>query len=547
MDILVAGGQQVKIRMLLWSGFCAIIVVMTTLVTFAIVQFQIIDGHVNDIVRAGRNESLARGIAEGVNAMRRYQLNALVGAADERGKELERVAATGKANERLAEELEKSQRRAETRELAGTMRALNARYTQSNEQLIKLAKEDELLAMQNLIQGEARSIQRELSAASERFIGLQQESKAREENEAASAHALAENLMIALLLLAIILAVGIAFVVTRRIARQLGGEPEDVRQFVQRIASGDLRQDLQLRANDTQSLMAHQQHMQTQLRALLQDITATVERTESAAQTLASSAQQAAAAAGTTSESATSMAAVVEQMSVSITQVAESARKALKTASEAAKLSDSGGGVIEEATSEINRIADTVRRTSRAISVLDESSAKISTVVQVIKEVADQTNLLALNAAIEAARAGESGRGFAVVADEVRKLAERTGKATSEINAMVVQIQDETRNSLTSMETAVHQVDRGVELAGAAGAAIRSIRGSVDQVLAVVNEIDSAIEEQSIASQQIAQRVEQVAQASEENNVAAKGTAGAALTLSDLAAGLRGTVAQFRT
>ncbi|HMV03928.1 MAG TPA: methyl-accepting chemotaxis protein [Accumulibacter sp.] len=241
------------------------------------------------------------------------------------------------------------------------------------------------------------------------------------------------------------------------------------------------------------------------------------------------------------------MAAVVEQMSVSITQVAESARKALKTASEAAKLSDSGGGVIEEATSEINRIADTVRRTSRAISVLDESSAKISTVVQVIKEVADQTNLLALNAAIEAARAGESGRGFAVVADEVRKLAERTGKATSEINAMVVQIQDETRNSLTSMETAVHQVDRGVELAGAAGAAIRSIRGSVDQVLAVVNEIDSAIEEQSIASQQIAQRVEQVAQASEENNVAAKGTAGAALTLSDLAAGLRGTVAQFRT
>jgi hypothetical protein len=115
-------------------------------------------------------------------------------------------------------------------------------------------------------------------------------------------------------------------------------------------------------------------------------------------------------------------------------------------------------------------------------------------VVQVIKEVADQTNLLALNAAIEAARAGESGRGFAVVADEVRKLAERTGKATSEINAMVMQIQEETRNSLGSMEAAVQQVDRGVELAGSAGEAIRSIRGSVEQVLAVVNDIGGAIE-----------------------------------------------------
>ncbi len=427
------------------------------------------------------------------------------------------------------------------------MRALNARYTQSNEKLVALAREDERVAMQDLIQGEARSTQRELSAESERFIKIQQERKAQAEQDAESAHILAERLMFVLLGMATLIAGGIAFLVTRRIAMQLGGEPEAARQLVQRIAGGDLRQDLQLRVNDRQSLMAHQQKMQEHLRSLLREITGTVERTENAAQTLASSAQQAAAASATTSESATSMAAVVEEMSVSISQVAENARNALQTANEAATLSDSGGGVIEEATAEINRIADTVRRTSKAIGILDESSAKISTVVQVIKEVADQTNLLALNAAIEAARAGESGRGFAVVADEVRKLAERTGKATNEINAMVVQIQEETRNSLRSMDSAVEQVDRGVELSGSAGTAIRNIRGSVDKVVAAVNDIRSAIEEQSIASQQIAQRVEQVAQASEENNAAAQQTAAAAQTLSDLAVGLRSTVGQFRT
>ncbi|HMW57741.1 MAG TPA: methyl-accepting chemotaxis protein [Accumulibacter sp.] len=535
-----------KIKTLLCSGFAAVCTVMAVQVVIAYWQLNLIDKAVDNIVRASRNESMSREIAERVNGMRRYELGALV-TADERDQQLERATKAGKENTQLAEELEKYQRNPETRQIAANMRTLNERYVRSHEQAVAFGKEGSLDAMRDLIQGEARKAQRELAAESEKFIKIQQERKLQAEQAAEAAHELAEKLLIGLLLSGVAIAIGIALLVTRRITGQLGGEPEYARQLVQRIADGDLSQDLALQSGDTQSLMAHQQQMQLRLRTILKNIGSTVISTEDAAQTLAGSSQQVAAASRSASDSAASMAAVVEQMSVSISQVADNARDALKTASHAAELSDSGGGVIEQATSAINHIADTVRQTSEAMRTLEESAKRISTVVQVIKEVADQTNLLALNAAIEAARAGESGRGFAVVADEVRKLAERTGKATNEINNMVQQIQHETRNSLDSMETAVQQVDRGVELAGSAGEAIRDIRSSVDQVVSVVNDIGSAIQEQSIASQQIAQRVEQVAQTSEENNAAAEETASAARTLSDLAGGLRNTVAQFRT
>ena len=536
-----------KIKTLLWGGFAAVSVLMTGLVVTATVQMNIIDGHVDNIVRAARNESLARDIAAQVNNMRRYQLNALVSAADERDKELERVTTTGRESSRLAEELEKTQRSPETRQLAARMRELNERYWRGNDQVKALAGEGQTDAMRALVQGDARSLQREATSESEKFIQIQQDRKIKAEKAAAEAQSLAEKLMLALLVVALLLAAGVAYLVTRRISDQLGGEPEQARQLVQRIAGGDLRQDVLLPAGDTQSLMAHQQQMQSRLRAMLTDVASTVASTQEAARSLAVSAQQVAEASHSSSDSASSMAAVVEEMSVSIGEVTDNARAALSTASAASGLSDRGGEVIEQATNEINRIADTVRQTSQAMHALDESSEKISTVVQVIREVADQTNLLALNAAIEAARAGESGRGFAVVADEVRKLAERTAKATSEINAMVLQIQQETRNSLDSMASAVRQVDRGVELAGSAGEAIRNIRGSVDQVVSAVGEIGNAIAEQSIASQEIARRVEQVAQSSEENNAAAQQTAEAAQTLRDLANGLSATMAQFRT
>ncbi len=157
---------------------------------------------------------------------------------------------------------------------------------------------------------------------------------------------------------------------------------------------------------------------------------------------------------------------------------------------------------------------------SDTINKLLESSSQIGEILTVINDIADQTNLLALNAAIEAARAGEAGRGFAVVADEVRKLAERTTKATSEIENIISTLQNESERASQEMSSASISVTNGVEVIETTTTSFSKVVNGVSNVANTTYQLMEGFNIQHQTVQNVNDKTQVIASGIEESNAA---------------------------
>ncbi|UZE24507.1 methyl-accepting chemotaxis protein [Pseudomonas sp. B21-056] len=353
----------------------------------------------------------------------------------------------------------------------------------------------------------------------------------------------ARTLQLISTLLALLVGIIAAVIITRQITRPLS----DTLAVVERIANGDLSHTVIVTRRDELGVLQQGiARMGVTLRDLISGIRDGVTQIASAAEELSAVTEQTSAGVNSQKVETDQVATAMHEMTATVQEVARNAEDASHAAAAADGEARAGDQVVSEAIAQIERLASEVARSTDAMTVLQQESDKIGSVMDVIKAVAEQTNLLALNAAIEAARAGEAGRGFAVVADEVRGLAQRTQKSTEEIEGLVAGLQNGTQQVATVMNNSRSLTDSSVALTRKAGASLGNITRTVSNIQSMNQQIAAAAEQQSAVAEEISRSIINVRDVSEQTAAASEETAASSVELARLGNQLQMMVSHFR-
>jgi methyl-accepting chemotaxis protein len=215
---------------------------------------------------------------------------------------------------------------------------------------------------------------------------------------------------------------------------------------------------------------------------------------------------------------ADSLATAITEMVASSEEIANFSKHAANETQVVDNMIVEGQNIVSNSAKTTQSLSESIEQTSTMINRVDQDSKSISTVLDVIRDIAEQTNLLALNAAIEAARAGEQGRGFAVVADEVRTLAKRSHDSTHEIQSIIERLQSGTQEAVRTMQHGLERSNESVVESSKAANSLDEIGNSMSKLSSMTTEIANTTDNQKIVGEDINQSVVRISDIAYETN-----------------------------
>ncbi len=288
-------------------------------------------------------------------------------------------------------------------------------------------------------------------------------------------------------LVAALLGLLVAMLITNSLAVQLGGEPHEIQHITSQIASGDL--NLIFPDRKLTGVYASMKVMTEKLSEIVRHIITAADQVTNGSQQISASSQQISSG---TSEQASNM----EEVSASIEQLNSNIQQNTSNA--------------QQSNAMAKKVADDSQEGSHAVSDAVEAMTEIAEKISVIQEIARSTNMLALNAAIEAARAGEAGKGFAVVASEVRKLAESSGAAAKEITNITHDSVERASVAQQKITDIVPSMQKTADLVEEISSASMEQSKGAEQISSAINQLDMVVQQNASSSEELASMSEEL-------------------------------------
>ena len=511
--------KSIKVSTRLRLGFGVILAMLVIVIGLSINYLGTLNAGTEAIVTETYPKVLqAQNLMNLNNKVARAVRNALlIGDEAKAAKEVDIV------NEKLREMVTSAQKLDEMvksgvgQNLFDTLQASYPPYAASINEVLRLRRDDGVEPAVAYMLSTTRDLQMAYMTNLDAMIAHQSDAMEKARVRAEETYQSSRNVMLGLGLVALGLGMGGAWLISRQLLGQLGGEPADVAAIAGRIADGDLAVPIELARGDQHSLLFAIRSMRDSLADIVSQVRGGADSIVNAATEIAAGnmdlSSRTEQQAGSLEETASSM----EELTATVKQNSDNARQANAMAQSASDIAVQGGTV--------------VAKVVHTMAEINGSAKKIVDIIGVIDGIAFQTNILALNAAVEAARAGEQGRGFAVVAAEVRNLAQRSASAAHEIKTLI--------------GNSVERVDVGAKLVNEAGSTMQEIVSSVKRVTDIMAEISHASAEQTAGIEQVNRAIGQMDEVTQQNSALVEQATAASAALNDEAVALAKVVSVF--